>query len=175
MVSLMVNHVYNHVIIFIDDIDEEVLCEVSKFADDTKIDGPVNNLNDIRSMQRTLYKLVAWANRWEMDFTVKKCGVMYIGKRNLDFQYQMNDGWDKTVDEERDLGVLMSKDLKFSKQFLLAKNKANLMLDIINRGVSYKFAEVYKLYRAYVRPHLESCIQFWSLTNVKDADMLELG
>ena len=38
--------------------------------------------------------------------------------------------------------MLMSKDLKFSKQRLLAKNKVNLMLGIISRGVSYKSAEV---------------------------------
>ena len=66
--------------IFIDDIYEEVLCEISKFADDTKIASRVNTLNDIRSIQRTLDKLVAWANRWEMDFNVNKCGVMSIGK-----------------------------------------------------------------------------------------------
>ena len=42
----------------------------------------------------------------------------------------------------------MSKDLQFSRPYLLAKNKGNLMLGIINRGVSYKFAEVIsKLYR----------------------------
>ena len=36
----------------------------------------------------------------------------------------------KSINEERDLGELMSKDLKFSKQCPLAKNKANLMLGI---------------------------------------------
>ena len=72
-----------------------------------------------------------------MDFNINKCGIMYIGKRN----------W-VSVDEEKDLGVLMSKDFKFSKQCLLAKNNANLMLGIINREVSYKSAEVIsKLYR----------------------------
>ena len=86
----------------------------------------------------------------------------------------MNDGWVKSVDVERDLGALMSKDLNFSKQCLLAKNKANLRLGIISRGVSYKSSEVIsKLYRAYARLHLEYYIQFWSPTNVKDADMLE--
>ena len=40
--------------IFMDDIDEEVLCKISKFADDTKIASRVNTFNDIRSMQRTL-------------------------------------------------------------------------------------------------------------------------
>ena len=58
----------------------------SKFADDTKIASRVSTLNDIKSMQRTLDKLVAWANRWEMDFNVNKWGVMHIWKRNLDFQ-----------------------------------------------------------------------------------------
>ena len=78
--------------IFIDNIDEEVLCETSKFADDTKIATRVNTLNHIRSMQRTLVKLVAWANRWDIDYNVNKFGVMIIGKTNLEFQYQMNDG-----------------------------------------------------------------------------------
>ena len=48
------------------------------------------------------------------------------------------------------------------------------MLGITNREVSYKFAEVIpKLYRSYVRPYLEYCIQFWTPLNVKDADALE--
>ena len=52
-------------------------------------------------MQRTLDKLVVWTNRLDMDFNVNKCGVMHIGKLNLEFQYQMNDGWIKSVDEEK--------------------------------------------------------------------------
>ena len=76
----------------------------------------------------------------------------------------MNDGEVKSAGEERDLGVLMSKDLKFSKQCLTAKNKANLMLGTINRGVSYKSGEVLsKLFRSYVRHvrlHLLYCIHF---------------
>ena len=61
-----------------------------------------------------------------------------------------------------------------SKQCLLAKNKANLMLGIINRRVLYKSAEVIsKLYTWYVTPHLEYCIQFWLPINVKDEDMSE--
>ena len=70
--------------------------------------------------------------------------------------------------------MLMPKDLKFLKQCLLPKNKTNLMLGIINGGVSYKSAEaISKLFRSYVRPHLEYCVQFWSPINEKDAGMLE--
>ena len=71
--------------------------------------------------------------------------------------------------------MLISKDLKFSRQCLIPKKKGNSMLGIINRGLSYKSSEVIsKLYRSYVRPHLEYCIQFLTPINVKDADMLEV-
>ena len=99
-----------------------------------------------------------------MEFNVNLIKCKF--NRNLKFQYQMNDGWIKPVDEERRLRVLISQDFKLLKQCLWAKNKANLMLGIINRGVS-------KLYRSYVRPHLEYCIQFWTPINVKDTDMIE--
>ena len=80
----------------------------------------------------------------------------------------MNDGWVKSVVEERGIGVIMSKGLKLSKQCILAKTKANLTLGIINRGVSYKYAEVIsKLCRSYVRRHLRYYIQFWSPINCK--------
>ena len=32
----------------------------------------------MRSMQK-IDKLVAWENRWEMDFNLNKCEVMHIG------------------------------------------------------------------------------------------------
>ena len=48
------------------------------------------------------------------------------------------------------------------------------MLGAINRNVSYKSEEVVtKLYIAYVRPHLEYCVQAWSPTYDKDCWLLE--
>ena len=39
-----------------------------------------NALNSIRSIQKTLDKLIALTYRWDMDFSVNKCGVMHIEK-----------------------------------------------------------------------------------------------
>ena len=69
-------------------------------------------------MQRTLYKLIAWANRCDMDFNVNMCRVMHIGKIN---QYQMNDEWVKSVGVGRDLGVLISKRLEILKTMSVGK------------------------------------------------------
>ena len=54
-----------------------------------------------------------------MDFNANKCEEIHMGKRNLDF----HDGWAKSADEERDLGVLMSRDLKFSNNVCWQKIK----------------------------------------------------
>ena len=57
---------------------------------------------------------------------------MHVGKEIL--VSVQDEWWVKSIDEERDLGMLISKDFKFSKQCIMVKNKANLMLGIINRG-----------------------------------------
>ena len=91
-----------------------------------------------------------------MKFNVNWYVMTHMGKRNLEFHHQMSDGWVKPMDEERDLEVLISKYLEFSSQYLMTIYKANSLLGIINKGVSYKSFEVIsKLYRSYVRLLLE--------------------
>ena len=161
-------------IIFINDIDKGLSCEIAKFADDTKIASRVNTVDNIRSLQKSLDRLGGWADKWGMEFNLDKCKVMHIGRNNLQYQYNLNGGWVKSVDEEKDLGVIVSSDLKASKQCMKAKNRANSLLGMINRGVSYKSPEVVsKLYLSYVRPHLEYCVQFWSPRYEQDINMLE--
>lgn len=86
----------------------------------------------------------------------------------------MNGDWLESVDQEKDLGVIISSNLKVANQCLEARNKANKMLGIINRNVIYKSKEVIsKLYNSYVRPVLEYCAQVWAPYLRKDIDMLE--
>ena len=80
----------------------------------------------------------------------------------------------KKVDHEKDLGVIITSDLKSSKQCIEACSRANKILGYINRSVEYKSKEIIlTLYTSLVRPHLEYAVQFWSPHLKKDADMLE--
>lgn len=82
--------------------------------------------------------------------------------------------WLEAVEEGKDLGVVIDRTMKFSKQCLEARNRANRILGFINRNVSYKSKEVVRsLYNSYVRPHLEYCIQAWSPHYRQDINMLE--
>jgi len=61
------------------------------------------------------------------------------------------------VREEKDLGVVLSNDLKASRQCIQAYSKAN-RIGVINRSIVYKTAEIIlSLYKSLVRPHLEYC------------------
>ena len=78
----------------------------------------------------------------------------------------------ETVNKEKDLGVLISKDLKFSKQWAKAVKSANRSLGFIARHFEYKRNTI-PLYKPLVRPHLENAVQFWSPGLRKDIDKLE--
>ena len=68
----------------------------------------------------------------------------------------------EVVEEEKDLGVLSTNDLKASQQCTAACNKANRVLGMMNRIV-YKSKEVLlNLYKSLVRPHVEYCTPVWS-------------
>ena len=164
-------------IIYIDDIDDILIkfsILVKKIADDTKLGKKINCYNDAFEFQKAIDLLTNWAEKWNMNFNVKKCKIIHIGSKNINFNYEINNDWLPIVDQENDLGVIVSSDLKNSAQCISAKNKANKMLGIINRGISYKSEDVIrKLYTTYVRPLLEYCVQFWSPYLIKDIDMIE--
>ena len=109
-----------------------------------------------------------------MEFNSKKCQVMHLGKDNTNFSYEMEGCWLEAVEEGKDLGVVIGRTMKFSKQCLEARNRANRILGCMNRNVSFKSKEVVRsLYNSYVRPHLEYCIQAWSPHYRQDINMLE--
>jgi len=57
----------------------------------------------------------------------------------------------ETVDEEKDLGVIVSKDLKWDKQCSQAVKKANKMLGVIKRHFTDRSKEtVMPLYKSLV-------------------------
>jgi hypothetical protein len=59
------------------------------------------------------------------------------------------------VDQEKDLGVVISSDLKVSKQCVQAYGKANKIMGMIIRTIQFKSIEIMlNLYKALVRPLL---------------------
>jgi len=71
-----------------------------------------------------------------------------------------------TVAEEKDLGIVITRDLKVSQQCKQAYAKASRMLGVINRSIKSKDRDILlSLYKSLVRPHLEYCIPACMVTS----------
>lgn len=169
-------------VIFINDLDEVLnLVDgfVFKFADDTKYGRVIRGEEDQVKMQNDINRLLEWADRWQMSFNELKCKIMHVGKSNPQYSYHMG-GYApagtilKKVQEEKDIGVMISNSLKPYAQCAMAAKKANSVLGQMSRSFHYRDRHIWiRLYKIFVRPHLELCVQAWCPWYVKDIDLLE--
>ena len=66
-------------IIYINDLDNGISSDISKVADDSKIDRIIRLESDVKELQGDLDRLNEWVVKWQMDFNIDKCKVMNIG------------------------------------------------------------------------------------------------
>src|SRR6218665_2860989 len=115
-----------------------------------------------------------WSQDWQMLFNLEKCSVMYMGKGNQELSYEMGGKVLKVSDEERDLGVIMHRSAKPSRQCAEASKKVNSTLGMIRRTtVTRDKGTILRLYKSLVRQQLEYCIQVWSPHLKEDMEKLE--
>ena len=129
-------------IIFINDLDSGISSNISKFADDTKIGRQINSERDIEVLQGELNRMYEWADRWQMEFNINKCSRLHVGRHNAESRYTLNDVGISKSNAEKDLGVLVSHDLRPRQQCISARNRANRVLGFIARRVSNRTPEV---------------------------------
>ena len=167
-------------ILYVNDIPEIISSPVSLFADDTKLWRTIVTESDGEILQRDLVSLDQWSSKWLMGFNVGKCKVMHLGSTNPGRNYFMRAPDQLTqkplekVDCEKDLGVWVSKDMKPSIQSVKAANRGmNVLRTIRKTFLNLTERNFHVLYRTFVQPHLEYCIQAWRPYLKKDIQKLE--
>jgi ribonuclease P/MRP protein subunit RPP40 len=131
-------------------------------------------MKEREDLQEALDTLSNWADRWGMEFNVNKCKVMHVGHNNEKHTYTMKGQQLAETEEERDIGVMVSRHLKPSAQCKNAARTAQTLLRQLTRAFHYRDRHVFlRLYIQYVRPHLEFCVPAWSPWLDGDKDCLE--
>jgi len=129
--------------ILLNDMDSEIECTCSKFANDTKLCGAVEGtLEGKDAIQRDLNKLERSAHANIMTLKTAKCKVPHKGQGNPKHKYRLGGEYIASSPAKKDLGVLVAKKLNMTWQCALTAQKANHILGCIRRSVASSSREV---------------------------------
>ena len=138
------------------------------FADDAKCYRPIVSIEDQLALQFDINSLFEWSKIWDLDFNAKKCVILNVATRNRHhvpaYNYQLAGHSLAKVDQQGDLGIMVSNNLslKFHIKHMICK--ANRILGMIRHTCSdiYDIQTRKILYLAHVRPILEYSSEIWN-------------
>ena len=87
---------------------------LSKFADDKKRCRVVMSQEQCDRMQEDINNMVSWSSRMGVELNQEKVHLLHIGRTNPGRTYTLGEGGPDVVavEQEKDLGVIISSDLK---------------------------------------------------------------
>ncbi|CAF1084193.1 unnamed protein product, partial [Brachionus calyciflorus] len=132
-----------------------VLGPILLFADDTKLAAILDKDTKKKSLSDDLNEINRLTNDWLIKLNEEKCKVLHFGRENPEFNYCLNGKPLVKTESERDLGILVSKDLKWTSQ--------------INSSIN----SFCRLYKTFVRPQLEYGVSVWRPNLKKDIHAME--
>ena len=114
-------------------------------------------------LQDSLDGLTKWTEEWLMQFNEGKCKVIHMGKNNPHYQYYLNKCLLEKTDAEKDLGVIIDKDLSFDMHISESVKRASKIAGLILRIIHFNNQDILvPLFKALVRPILEYGNPVWN-------------
>ena len=157
---------------YINDLARALECPGYMFADDVKLVGCPSE----QSMQRDLDRIYQWTVDWDLPLNNNKCQLLTLNESTSTRTLGCSGAQSSVpnMKQVRDLGVMITGDFKSTSQCIEAARKGNAALYRLKRTVASRDPKVLvPLYKAFVRPHLEYCVQAWRPALQKDIKKLE--
>jgi len=97
-----------------------------------------------------------------MSIATSKCGLLRVGPGSVDYCYKINDCPINTVEVMKDLGIIMSSNMKFLVHIDFVLKTAASIVNLIFRCFIIKRPDFYMhLYISVVIPKLLYCVSVW--------------
>ncbi|CAH8546979.1 unnamed protein product [Dicrocoelium dendriticum] len=155
--------------IYVNDLPGELGVSSLLFADDLKLWNVVNVPGGSEAIQRALDRLWDWSTLWLLPINQAKCSVLRIGATFPPSSYVLCGVELPLVSNQIDLGVVHSSSLYSGDNWKKAASRGFRMLWLIRRSFGVLTADIFvKLFSAFVRPHLEYCVQACAPCLVRD-------
>ncbi|BHF69074.1 hypothetical protein SprV_0301211500 [Sparganum proliferum] len=157
--------------VYVNDCANELDNDVAMFADDVKIWTTTRNEVDEARLQTNLDRLEQWSEDWLLPFNVNKCNFLRVGGTSPPNRtvYRLTGKQLQEVDAQKDLGVWIATSLKPSLQCSKIAKSAMSILYLVKRAFSSFDEDCFaKVFRTFVRPHMEFAIQAWRSWTARD-------
>ena len=147
------------------------------FADDSKLYRTLSSPTSSASLQHDLCNIIRWTTNNQMELNAVKCKAMRISRKRTptQTQYVINENIVEQAPIIKDLGVLITNNLSWSKHIESIVSSANKTLGLVKRICKVvKNTNTRKiLYCALVRPKLEYACSVWSPYTIKHRLLIE--
>ena len=136
------------------------------YADDTKLYRNITSVSDWERLQQALTNLDAWSRDCNIKFNASKCKVLTVTRKKSPVSYDYYLGPEKLlrVQEEKDLGVIISSKLLWESHMHATIAKANRLLGLLKRTcpllTDTKVRQT--LYLSLVKSQLCFATEIWS-------------
>lgn len=163
-------------IIYINDMPEQIQSNMYLFADDTKFFHQVTGIEDAITIQDDIRQLEEWSRLWLLKFHPDKCVLLRIAlnSNQQEYKYKLGTKSLNQVNETKDLGVIVDRELRFKTQITKMVNKANSIMGTVRRCFRYLNYFTFKqIYCAQIRSILEYASAFWDPYQKKDIVLIE--
>ena len=148
------------------------------FADDTKCCARILSHSDSSCLQEDLDLIYSWSTRSGLTFNISKSCLLSFCNRSVspvNATYHLGQAEIPLLDHCKDLGVIFSSNLSWSKHYSIISAKAYKQLGLIrltfSSSVSIRAKKL--LYLSLVRSQLTYCCQVWRPHLIKDIIFLE--
>lgn len=160
-------------LLFINDVSFVIKnCVIKLYADDIKL-YPKKGTT-FAQIQSDINSVVDFCASHQLSVNMKKCVVFRIGSNNPRAPYYIEDCELSSVDEVKDLGVIIDNNLSFSAHCASVHSKVRRICGLILHSFVTRDASVLmKAFNSYALPHLMYCSTVWSPRLSKDVTLIE--
>ena len=154
----------------IDDLPDDIFCDIAIFADNTTLYSKCGNASDLSQelelaseLESDLQDTVDWGRKWLIDFNAGKTLVLFDLPDNT---VAINVKMDGSVFEEKSLfkmlGLTFSSKLDLGSFFIFIAKTASKKIRALIRSMKFPSPEVaLHLYKSSIQPYMEYCCHIW--------------